>query len=168
MRKMASMLEFITHEEYEKLMKMRNWRDSPLMVTALEINEIYNREIPEVQPLMDLASEIAGNRGHIRTLLGRRARFPEKKKIHKALNRRIQGSAADINKIKLVEIHEARKETGFLLRFTVHDEMDGDTPDRRCTIMVREILNRQSIKTPVPILWDVETGPNWAHTKEFV
>ena len=64
-------------------------------------------------------------------------------------------------KLKLVELHQKRKETGFVLRFTVHDEVDGDCPDQHCANQVRQILNSQSLDTTVPLLWDVSVGSSW-------
>jgi DNA polymerase I-like protein with 3'-5' exonuclease and polymerase domains len=81
---------------------------------------------------------------------------------HAAVNYVIQGSAADIMKTKLVELHRARKVTRFLIRQTVHDEVDGDARSVETVRMVREILNHQSFPTlKVPIVWEVETGKTW-------
>ena len=48
------------------------------------------------------------------------------------------------------------------MRFTVHDDLDGDCPDEESARMVGEILNRQTTELRVPILWDVKIGKNWA------
>lgn len=165
--KMAIMLKFITAEDGERLRKEKASRNHPMLAKALEIDRIYNRECPEVAPLLEKASSLAKHRGYIKTLTGRRMRFPEGYRLHKALNGRIQGSAADINKQKLVELHNARKTTGFKMRFTVHDEVDGDTPGPECTRMVDEILNRQSFPLRVPILWETSVGPNWGQTEKL-
>ena len=125
---------------------------------------IYDAEFPEVPRLLHKAQAMARSRGWVKTITGRRARFKRGESVHKALNRVIQGSAADINKRKLVELHNERKTTGFKMRFTVHDEVDGDIPDIESAHLVKEILNRQSYPTTVPILWDVEVGKNWAET----
>lgn len=132
---------------------------------ADQITKAYHQAFPECAPLLHKASRTASERGYVKTALGRRSRFPDKKRLHKALNSVIQGTAADINKMKLVELHEARKKTGFKMRFTVHDEVDGDSPDQKCTEMVTNILNRQSMPFSVPILWDVSTGKNWKECK---
>ena len=79
----------------------------------------------------------------------------------RALNRIIQGSAADLMKLKLVELHAARKDTGFLMRFTVHDSVEGDCPDDASRDRVRDILNTQSLPLSVPIRWTVKTGATW-------
>lgn len=149
-----------------------------------EIKAIYDKEIPEAKQLLEKAKTLAENRGYVVTLEGRRGRFKRQTwteevfndilvtrseysgdpiRTHKALNSVIQGGAADINKRKLVEVHKERKRTGFVLRFTVHDEVDGDSPSKESTRMVNQILNRQSYPIlKIPILWEVGTGPNWA------
>lgn len=124
--------------------------------------DIYDRTFPEAKVLLGKASNLARSRGYVRTILGRRARFPDKKFAHAALNAVIQGSAADIMKQKLIEVHAERKATGFVMRMTVHDEVCGDAPNAESAAMVGEILNRQSFALKVPILWEVKTGANWA------
>lgn len=131
-----------------------------------QFTAIYDRMFPEVPILLRQATHIAETRGYVRTILGRRARFPDKKFAHKALNAVIQGSAADIMKQKLVELHASRKTTGFTMRYTVHDEVCGDVPDQKSARLVAEALNRQSFAMlKVPILWSVSTGANWAACK---
>jgi DNA polymerase I-like protein with 3'-5' exonuclease and polymerase domains len=151
--KMALMLRFILKDEAERFRREKLW-DHPKLDKTKEINRIYNRECPEVPILLKKASDLAKNRGYVKTITGQR--------LHKALNGRIQGSAADIMKQKLVELHSARRDTGLVMRYTVHDEVDGDTTGSECTKKVHEILNRQSFPDLlVPILWEVSTGPNW-------
>ena len=131
-----------------------------------QLVDAYNRMFPEVPVLLRKASELAKVRGYVKTVMGRRARFPNGERAHKALNAVIQGSAADIMKTKLVELHKERKNTNLVLRFTVHDEVDGDVPDKESAEKVTEILNTQSFPgLKVPILWDVQTGHNWAECK---
>jgi len=105
------------------------------------------------------------HRGYIRTYLGRRSRFPDNYNTYRGLNRVIQGTAADINKQKIVEVHRERKHTGFVLRLTKHDEIMGDATQPDTKEKVEEILNRQSFPFTIPILWDTKTGPTWAHCK---
>jgi len=84
------------------------------------------------------------------------------------LNGVIQGSAADIMKLKLVELYKTRKETGLILRMTVHDEVCGDVPDVESARKVDEVLNSQSgfvSELRVPILWDTKFGANWKECK---
>jgi DNA polymerase I-like protein with 3'-5' exonuclease and polymerase domains len=138
--------------------------DLPL-AESNEFVDLYDSTFPEAKALLKSAARRALQQGFVRTHLGRRARFPEKEFTHKALNRVIQGTAADIMKTKIVELHRERKHTGFLMRTTVHDEVNGDAPDLESARRVEEILNRQSFPFRVPILWKVGTGPNWAEAK---
>jgi len=127
----------------------------------------YDSAFPEAQKLLTEASDLAESRGYVKTILGRRARFPQKFGLHAALNRVIQGTAADINKRKLVELYKARKQTGLVMRFTVHDEVNGDVPDVEAARMCDRILNEQSYPTVVPILWKSKVGPNWARGEKI-
>lgn len=192
LRKQSLMLDFIDEAEFRMLNEMRDWYQHPLMAPIKDIRRIYNNLIPEVKPLLETAQHVAmpycfercknglgkdpidslhrrfrnqdnfGHRGFVMTILGRRSRFPTGQRVHKALNSIIQGGAADINKQKLVELHAERKKTGFILRYTVHDEVDGDATTPETAKKVEEILNRQSFpELKVPILWEVGTGRNW-------
>lgn len=122
----------------------------------------YDTLFPEMAQLLNRAQERAEKVGYVRTILGRRARFRDKKKYHAAVNNVIQGTAAEIMKKKLVELFRKRKELCFKMRFTVHDEVCGDIPDEEHAKKVGALLDVQSFDFKVPILWDVKTGRNWA------
>jgi hypothetical protein len=77
------------------------------------------------------------------------------------LNTRIQPSGADILKQKGVELLALAREIGFKMRLTVHDEFDGDVPDLEQARVIAELLNQQSFKLRVPILWETSVGTNW-------
>jgi DNA polymerase I-like protein with 3'-5' exonuclease and polymerase domains len=160
-KKIALMLGFITKAQFEELTETKAKNSHPLLRETMDILRIYDQEIPEANPLIQRASNLARDRGYICSLLGRRQRFPNKFRLHKALNSRIQPSAADIMKTKLVELHRERKTTQFLMRFTVHDEVNGDIPDEAHAKMVGEILDSQSFDLRIPILWETSTGANW-------
>lgn len=129
--------------------------------------DAYIAAFPEAGRLLRYAMQIMEERGYVKTILGRRARFQDRSMLHSALNRIIQGTAADINKRKLVELHRERKRLGLTMRFTVHDEADGDVPDVEAARMVKEVLDRQSFELNVPILWDVAVGPSWAEADKI-
>ena len=130
-----------------------------------QLVDIYMERFPEAKQLLRRKSRAAETDGFVTTLLGRRSRFPDRSRMHKALNSVIQGSAADINKIKLVELFQERKRLGLKMRFTVHDEVCGDVPDEEAAKMVDEVLNRQSLDLNVPILWETGYGKNWKEAK---
>lgn len=182
--KMAWMLGHITKAEFDEIRRTKAY-NSPLLAKTKEVKKIYDREIPEVKDLLEEASHLGKpqcddkchrgdslhqrlpHRGYVKTVAGRRMRFPDGQRLHKAFNGVDQGTEADVMKQKLVEIHEARKETGFLLRITNHDELVGDIPDLEHAKMVNEIVNRQSFpQLRVPLTWSTGIGPNWAECKD--
>lgn len=168
LRKMALMLGFVTSEQYRELLEDNNWRRSPLLRETFEIDKIYNDQIPEVAPAIKRAQNLAKKREYVRSITGRRSRFPGGDRSHKALNARIQSSCADILKVKLIEIHEERKTTGFYLQFCVHDEICGSAIGGKETVkIVSRILDRQSFNFQIPILWETNFGPNWKDLEEF-
>jgi DNA polymerase I-like protein with 3'-5' exonuclease and polymerase domains len=123
----------------------------------------YDELFPEAKVLMNRAMELAKTRGYVKTLLGRRARFATAARLHSALNRVIQGSAADVLKKKLIEVYNYRKELGLTMRMTVHDEVDGDLEDPGKAVTLKELLDAPILDIRVPLTWDVQVGPNWAH-----
>jgi DNA polymerase I-like protein with 3'-5' exonuclease and polymerase domains len=127
--------------------------------------EAYDDAFPEAGMLLRKAMNAARQRGWVKTMSGRRARFPERQFLHSALNRVIQGTAADIMKRKLVELYHERKRLGLTLRMTVHDEVVGDVPDKEHAALVSAQLDAQTTPTTVPILWGGKTGANWRECK---
>ena len=124
---------------------------------------LYKEAFPYTDALFKRVMRQAETEGMVSTLLGRRARFPGGKFAHAALNAIIQGTAADIMKIKIAELHAARKKTGLVMRMTVHDEVCGDAPrGSNCKAEVDAVLNEQSISLKVPILWKTSLAENWA------
>lgn len=181
MVKLAVMMGFITKREGDEIKEAKRWHD-PRLAQIKEIEAAYTRINPEGDKLLDRASHLAKSkcdeyckrgdalhrqfphRGYVKTLEGRRSRFPHNYKTYIGLNRVLQGTGADIMKRKLVELHRVRKLTGFLMRLTVHDAAGGDAQDGTKQL-VSEVLNKQSYDLKVKILWDVKTGKNWAECK---
>lgn len=123
----------------------------------------YDEEFPEAKRLMKTAMDLAGRRGWVKTILGRVARFPDGQRLHAALNRVIQGSAADLFKLKLLRLYRERQTLGIhKLRMPVHDEATGDLQrggDYRRRLV--ECFQEQELELKVPILWDVAFGASW-------
>lgn len=184
--KTAAMCGFITDDEADEIKRAGTKKTSPKLEIARRIEDVYNQEIPEVAPLLQQTMHIAmsqcnqycnqsaksralhrqyRHQGYVTTMLNRRARFPDDYKIHKALNSIIQGTAADLMKTKLVELFNARHDLGLTMRMTIHDEVCGDVVDVEAAQRVSTLLNTQSYKLRVPILWEVGTGANWAEAK---
>lgn len=181
--KLGIMMGFITKAEGDEIRQAKRWND-PRLSKAKEIEAIYARVLPEGNLLLDRASHLAKfecdnfckrgdalhrqypHRGFVKTIVGRRSRFPTNYKTYIGLNRVLQGSGADYLKKKSVELHRERKYTGFLMRLTVHDAFGGDAQMRETLARVGEILDRQSFpQLKVPIKWKVGVGKNWAECK---
>ena len=134
---------------------------------------------------MDNVMNRAQERGQIRTLLGRLCRFhlwePTQFGIHKplphdaaltehgpgikraytykALNRLIQGSAADMTKKAMIELYKE----GITPHIQVHDELDISVSDNADKI--KEIMEH-AVSLEVPNKVDYESGPNWGNIKQ--
>jgi hypothetical protein len=190
--KMALMLGHINVQQFDEIRDNEIW-DSPLLARTKEVKRIFEQEAPEVKPLLETAMHLAKpkcddkckdrndalhrahpHRGHVKTALGRRGRFPNGQRLHKAFNFVDQGTEADYMKTKMVELHEAQRagEVDIVMRITNHDELvvDGDVEAAK---KMDEILNRQSFAEGnkygattirVPLTWSTSIGPNWAQT----
>lgn len=153
-----------------------------------EISDHYNSEFPEAREMMNYVIDLAkgrntgkpDNRGYIRTMLGRlrvltdqdirynSATQKEDLPYYLLLNALIQGTAADVMKINLLNLYDTKDETGITPRFTVHDEVDGDIPNVESARKVKEVLEQPAFdKLKTPILWEVAVGPTWAQCKDI-
>jgi DNA polymerase I-like protein with 3'-5' exonuclease and polymerase domains len=136
------------------------------LAKALEVYDAYDREFPDAARMVKLAKDTAQTRGYVKTLMGRRARFGGRNhRVHSALNRVVQGTAADINKLMLVDVYNHREELGLKMRVTVHDELDCDMHPDADVKRIEEFFNIQRLELAVPILWDVGVGHSWGTAK---
>lgn len=145
------------------------------------ILERFNRHAPFLRQLFDRTMATASRRGYIRTIFGRRAHFNqwtpgyghptfrtesaaraaandgriERAFTSKALNRLIQGSAADQTKLALVECFSA----GLDLRMTVHDEISIFGSEKKANLM-KEIMENV-IQLKVPVVAELDIGKTW-------
>jgi DNA polymerase I-like protein with 3'-5' exonuclease and polymerase domains len=121
----------------------------------------FDSAVPFVRRLAWRAEERARRRGYIVTLLGRRCRFPVKPDktfdwTHKALNRLIQGSAADQTKKAMIEVDRA----GLPIQLQVHDEICASVESREQAESVARIMC-ECVKLRVPSKVDLEIGSSW-------
>lgn len=182
--KMALMLGHISAAEFEDIRRTKAY-DHPKLAKTKEVKRIFEREVPELRDVLSKASHLAKpkcddkckrgdvwhklypHRGYVCTILGRRMRFPDGNRLHKAFNGVDQGGEADVMKTKMVEVHAMRKEIGFTPRITNHDELVGDG-DIETARRLHQILNTQSFpQFKVPLTWSTGIGPNWAQTKDI-
>jgi len=152
----------------------------------------YHAALPYIQALADSASRLAGERGYVKTLLGRRSHFDlfgpprwaqgiiplkydaaiekfgrpvNRYFLHKALNRIIQGSSADMIKVAMVLCRRA----GYIPHLTVHDENDYSINNKKQAKEIHDIMVHDTakfLKLEVPLKVDVELGPNWGECEK--
>lgn len=133
------------------------------MQKAFDISEEYDQKFPEANQLSQTAMRVAKDRGFVHTIMNRRRRYPTGERLNSALNAVIQGTAAETLKVKLLETYNCRKFLSLLLRFTVHDELDGDMEEKSKVKEWKDLLEAPDSRIPcrVPLLWDIEVGANW-------
>lgn len=127
---------------------------------------------------MNQAIESAKECGYITTVLGRRRYIPElSSSSHQlrmfgervAMNAPIQGSAADIIKIAMVNVDRRLAESGLSARLVlqVHDELIVESPesekDAAAAILKEEM--EKAYKLSVPLIVDMNSGKSWYDTK---
>ena len=167
----------------------KNKLQAELGINKLQAEELfkqYHSKVPFVKQLMDAVMSRAQQRGKVRTLLGRLCRFhlwePNQFGIHKplphdaalaehgpgirraytykALNRLIQGSAADMTKKAMIDLHAE----GILPHLQVHDELDISVQDKKEASKIKEIME-STVTLEVPNKVDYEEGDNWGSIK---
>jgi len=154
---------------------------------AKDLFKEYHGKVPFVQQLADYVVNRASNKGLIRTLLGRKCRFdkwepnayglykpqtyedayaehgPAIKRAftYKALNRLIQGSAADQTKAAMVALHKE----GITPLIQVHDELDISVAEPETASIIQEIMET-CVDMQIPSVVDAEFGPSWGEAKK--
>jgi DNA polymerase I-like protein with 3'-5' exonuclease and polymerase domains len=151
--------------------------------------ESYHTGVPFVKSTFEYYAQMAQETGVVETVLGRRALFDEwgplkfdasaqalpyeqavirygavsRSFTHKALNRRLQGSAADLMKMACLKCWESGvyDYTGVPL-LIVHDEKDFSDPGGQDEAFryMREVMET-AVRLNVPVIADGEFGPNW-------
>lgn len=118
----------------------------------------FHAAAPFVRELARGAQTHAHRAGTIRTLLGRRLNFPPAAVdwARRALNRLIQGSAADQTKAAMV----AATRAGLPLRLVVHDEFDLSIERDSDADTLAQIM-REAVTLSVPSHITTKIGPNW-------
>ena len=141
---------------------------------AKELIENYFREYPGVKKYMDDTVNFAREYGYVQTILGRRRYLSDILSTNavvrgfaerNAINAPIQGSAADMIKVAMINVQAAliknKFETKLLLQ--VHDELVFDVPENEVEIVkpVIEAAMINALKLNVPIEVGIGVGKNW-------
>ncbi len=149
---------------------------------AEELFSVYHNRVPFVKTLMKSVSNRAQQRGQIRTLLGRLCRFhlwePNSFGMHKALpfeqavqehgpgikraytykalNKLIQGSAADMTKKSMLDLYKE----GIIPHIQIHDELDISVENDKQAKLIKEVME-SAVDLEIPNKVDYESGKNW-------
>ena len=141
---------------------------------AKELIDAYYLTYPKLKAYMNEQVDFARENGYVETVLGRRRYLKDINSQNavvrgaaerNAVNAPIQGSAADIIKLAMINIHRRLRkedwESKMLLQ--VHDELVFDVPKpeiERLTAMVKEEMEN-AFTLDVPLVVDVGIGQNW-------
>ncbi|MGM9665055.1 MAG: DNA polymerase, partial [Eubacteriales bacterium] len=145
---------------------------------AKDYIDSYFYTYPDVHAFIKSLVESAKEKGYAETMFGRRRYIPEFSSTNKnviafgervAMNSPIQGTAADIIKIAMINVEkalaEAKLDASLILQ--VHDELiieaHVDCADKAKEILKREMENAVSLA--VPLTADVGIGANWYDAK---
>ncbi len=145
---------------------------------AAEILDAYFDGFPNVRAFMVDTVQEAKERGYTTTIFGRRRQITELSSDNfrirqmgerMAQNAPVQGSAADIFKLAMIDLDRALDAAGSESRMllTVHDELVLEVPEGEHAAtesLVREVME-QVTELRVPLTVDTGFGPNWATAK---
>ena len=154
--------------------------------TKAEAEKLFNQyhdNVPFVKELMNKTSQFAQTSGSIGTLLGRRCRFNKwepstfgmhtamsfeeaertygrgrirRAMTYKALNKLIQGSAADMTKKAMLDLYNE----GIIPHIQIHDELDISVKDDNQAKKIVEIMEN-AVTLAIPNKVDYESGETW-------
>lgn len=147
----------------------------------------YHEKMPYKKKMGQICMDVAKERGYIITLAGRRCRFnlyepargygpafPYEQAVqkygsnvrraytHKAYNRLVQGSSADMIKMAMRDLHQAY---GVVPLLSIHDELGLSVDDRAQAEKYADVM-RNCVQLTVPMQVDVEVGPNWCQVEK--
>ena len=140
--------------------------------------QAYLAKYPGIKKYMDLMIELGKKNGYTQTLFGRKRFLPELKSKNYnvrsfgervAMNAPIQGTAADIIKIAMIQVDRFLKDNNLKskLILQVHDELIIDTAIDEQDLIKDKLKNimENVIKLDVPLIVDIGIGENWYETK---
>lgn len=145
------------------------------LAEAEDFVKSYFRQFPGVKKYLDGLRRQAAELGYVETLLGRRRYFPNLKNLsnpalrnreeREAINAPVQGTAADIMKLAMINLPPQLDQHGLAARLMlqVHDELVLEVPRRelRDTAAVVQQVMTEAYPLKVPLLTDARWGENW-------
>jgi DNA polymerase-1 len=142
---------------------------------ALDFIEAYFIRYPKVLIYINQCIDFARQKGKAVTMVGREREIPEIRSSNSiarsaaerlAINTPLQGSAADLIKLAMLEIDAVleREKMAARMVLQIHDELIFEAPDGELDelrTMVKKIMEGV-FKLQVPLIVDVDIGKNWA------
>lgn len=154
------------------------------LAEAEDFVQTYFEQFPGVKRYLDGTRKFASEKGYVETLLGRRRYFPQlvkgapgvteplrRRAEREAINAPIQGSAADIIKLAMLQVPGALKKAKLNaeLLLQVHDELVLECPkdELEKTSEVVQAVMQKAFKLSIPLKTDAKAGKNWAQMKSL-
>jgi DNA polymerase I len=138
----------------------------------------YFQKYPKVKEYLDRTTEFAREHGYVTTLFGRRRYVPEIRSRDRnvwmaaqraAINTPLQGTAADIIKLAMVDVQKAleAQHSGARLTMQVHDELVLEVPEQEKESVAKMVKDKMEnvAKLVVPLTVDLSVGRNWREAK---
>lgn len=129
----------------------------------------------EVKDYIEMTLKDASERGFVKTMFGRKRHIPELKSKttstrqlgeRLAVNSPIQGTAADIIKVAMINIWQTIKDKGLKTKMIlqVHDELVFEVPEDEIDVVARLVKEKMEgvVKLTVPLRVESGIGKNWA------
>ena len=147
------------------------------LAEAEDFVEAYFKQFPGVKAYLDNMRRLAAKYGYVETLLGRRRYFPGLKsggnpatrarEEREAINAPIQGTAADIMKLAMLNVASALKNRGLKghMLLQVHDELVIECPQnelKETTIIARTMMEN-AYNLVIPLKTEARAGRNWGN-----
>jgi DNA polymerase I len=141
----------------------------------------YFQKFPGIKKYLDGIRKQAAQQGYVETLLGRRRYFPalqskanvqvKNREEREAINAPVQGTAADIMKIAMLNIPSALNEAGLKAKMLlqVHDELVFECPKnelKETARVVQEVMEN-AYPLSIPLSTEARYGVNWGETKSI-
>jgi DNA polymerase I len=150
------------------------------VAAAKDVIDAYHRRFPGIQRFFDECVDVARRQGYVETILGRRRPIGDINSgvvnlrnyaERAAINSVVQGSAADLIKVAMVNIYQKLRTEGrpSKMLLQVHDELVFETPigqeQSEAEFVKREMTGALSDKLTVPLKVDVGWAKNWQEVK---
>jgi len=148
---------------------------------ATQFIEKYFKIYPQIKEYIEKLKEEARQKGYAETVLGRRRYLPEiisdiqflKAEAERAaINMPIQGLAADLIKIAMVELNEKLNifDDQVKMICQIHDELLFEVKNEKIkevVAIIKTTMENPPIKFKIPIKVEIATGKSWGSLEEF-